>query len=63
MDPVYIARAVKALQAQDPNITVLESGDVISEAYLDAAFEAAAQTLALNVSPLPRLSLLRLRYP
>lgn len=48
VDPVYIARAVKALQAQDPNITVLESGDVISEAYLDAAFEAAAQTLALN---------------
>ncbi len=53
MDTTYISRAIKAVQASDAGITVLESGDVMSETYLDSAFEAAAQTLAVNVSRLP----------
>lgn len=49
MDVTYIDRAVRSLLAEDPTLTVLDSGDLLTEAYLDTALEALAQSLSTMV--------------
>jgi E3 UFM1-protein ligase 1 len=49
VDSAYINRAVKVLLQEDNTLTQLDGGDLITEAYLDAALEALSQSLETTV--------------
>jgi hypothetical protein len=49
VDSAYINRAVKVLLQEDSTLMQLEGGDLITEAYLDAALEALSQSLETSV--------------
>ncbi len=48
VDTPYIERAVKSILAEG-GATLLDNGDVITEAYLDAALDALAMSLETKV--------------
>ena len=49
VDTAYIDRAVKSMRVDDPTLIVLESGDVLTEGYLDASFESLVLSLQETV--------------